>query len=144
MTLGSSSNLGLMFSETAKVRPKPKTKTPAPVLSIRITPEERINLEREAGGRSLSSYVRSRLFDDGPRRRASSSRAVVSDHKALARVLGAMGRSPAIGTLKGVLAACDEGAILLGPEAEDALRSACATIESMRLDLLKALGLKPE
>ncbi len=144
MTLGTSSNLGLMFSETTKVRPQQKTKTHAPVLSIRLTQEERAILERQAGGRSLSSYVRARLFEDGVRRRSSSTRTVVSDQKALARVLGAMGRSPAIGTLKGVLAACDEGTILLGPDAEAALRSACSQIHAMRLDLLKALGLRPE
>lgn len=144
MSAGAPSDLGLVFSRTAKIPQRKATEPRPPVLSIRLTADERAALEREAGGRSLSSYVRTRLFEDGVRRRSSSTRTVVSDHKALARVLGAMGRSPAIGILKGVLAACDEGAILLRPEAEDALRSACATIEEMRLDLLKALGLRPE
>jgi len=145
MSAGAPSDLGLVFSGSAKIPQRKATEQRPPVLSIRITPEERIRLEREAGGRSLSSFVRARLFEDGGRRRGpSSSRTVISDHKALARVLGAMGRSPAIGTLKGVLAACDEGAILLAPEAEAALRSACSHIHAMRLDLLKALGLRPE
>lgn len=144
MSAGAPSDLGLVFSGSAKIPQQKVTEPRPPVLSIRLTPNERAALEREAGGRSLSSYVRTRLFEDGTRRRASSSRTVVIDHKALVRVLGAMGRSPAIGTLKGVLAACDEGAILLRPEAEAALRSACSHIHAMRLDLLKALGLRPE
>ncbi|MEM8597599.1 MAG: hypothetical protein AAGF76_14170 [Pseudomonadota bacterium] len=91
----------------------------------------------------MSSYVRWRLFDD-PRSRTSKRAGAISDEKALGRVLSAMGRSPQTGTLKGILAACDEGTLVMGPEAEGALRVACANIAAMRADLIQALGLRPE
>ncbi|MEO0819824.1 MAG: hypothetical protein AAF074_05265 [Pseudomonadota bacterium] len=117
---------------------------PSRVLSVRVTPEERRRLEREAAGQPLSSHVRAILLGGRAASRRAGKRGIVSDHEALARVLSALGRSPQVGTLKGVLAACDEGAIILGREAEDALRVACANIVAMREDLIRALGLKPE
>ena len=142
MSVAASSSPVLVFADVA--RPAPKRRERPPVLSIRLTAEERDALEREAAGRSLSSYVRGRLFDRGNGGKRRRGRSPIDDHKALARVLGAMGRSPAIGTLQGVLRVCDEGAVLLGPEAESALLSACAAIEDMRFDLMRALGLKAE
>jgi len=132
-----------------KAQPKTASKTVGTakpsVLSIRLSNEERWQLEREAAGQTLSAYARRKLFGGGvSRRRGSGQRAPVADHKALARVMGAMGRSPAIGTLQGILRACEDEALVVGPEAEAALREACAKIEAMRLDLLEALGLRPE
>lgn len=121
--------------------PSPKKKSL--VLSLRLTQAERDRLEREAAGRTLSDYARRKLFDGAPCRQSSRKGAAIEDHRALARVLGAMGRSPAVGTLQGVLRAAEEEALALGPEAEAALRSACAAIEAMREDLLRALGLRP-
>lgn len=131
-------------SAVADARPEPRKSTETPrVLSVRLTAVERQRLEREASGRPLSSYVRWRLFDD-PRSRTSKRAGAISDEKALGRVLSAMGRSPQTGTLKGILAACDEGTLVMGPEAEGALRVACANIAAMRADLIQALGLRPE
>lgn len=121
---------------------KPASRGKPPVLSIRLNQKERDQLEREAAGETLSAYARRKLF--GRAARKGGRRAPISDDKALARVLGAMGKSPQIGTLKGVLRASEEGALVLGGEAEDALRVACAQIEEMRLDLLEALGLRPD
>lgn len=121
---------------------KPAARSKPPVLSIRLSDAERDQLEREAAGETLSAYARRKLF--GRTARKGSRRTPISDDKALARVLGAMGKSPQIGTLKGVLRASEEGALVLGGEAEDALRVACTQIEEMRLDLLEALGLRPD
>lgn len=131
-------------SATSTSRSKPSMPESTRVISFRVTPEERDKLDREAAGMALSSYVRNRLLDGRPLPRRSRHKALIKDHEALARVLAALGRSPATGTLKGILRACDDGALLMSAEAETALRSACSTISDMREDLITALGLKPE
>ena len=121
----------------------PRTRAQSSVLSIRLTAEERAQLERDAAGRTLSAYARERLGKSwgGSRRgRSGPSKA----HQALGRALGALGKSPQTGTLKGVLRACEEGAIVLNVDAEDALRRTCDRIDAMRADLIQALGLKVE
>src|SRR3546814_4492279 len=67
-------------------------KRPAP-FSLRLTFEQRAQLEQDAGGMSLAAYIQSRLFDSenpAPRRRGKRP---VKDYQALAQVLGKLGQS---------------------------------------------------
>src|SRR3546814_1287972 len=67
-------------------------KRPAP-FSLRLTFEQRAQLEQDAGGMSLAAYIQSRLFDSenpAPRRRGKRP---VQDYQALAQVLGNLGQS---------------------------------------------------
>ena len=127
---------------SAPVRSRGNEKTPSP-LSLRLTKEERAVLEREAGSKPLSTYVRSRLFGDkaAPRR---TRRQPIADHQALARVLSALGRSNLAQNFDALGWAVKDGTVRLNANGERALEQACADIAAMRRDLVSALGLKPK
>lgn len=68
-------------------------KKPLPPFSLRLTPEERAQLEQDAVGMSLGAYIRSRLFDDSVPKRRIRSKHPVKDHQELAKVLAELCRS---------------------------------------------------
>ena len=68
--------------------------------------------------------------------------APVQDHKALARVLAALGQSRLSSNLNQLARAVNTGTLPVHPEIEDELREACAEIAKMRAELVSALGLK--
>lgn len=70
--------------------PKLKKKRPAPV-SLRLNEAELAALRKAASGRSMNGYIRERLFGDGAA--ISVSQPVSEDYEALARVLGALGKT---------------------------------------------------
>ena len=124
-------------------KPTIKATRPAPV-SVRLTLEEREQLTQEAAGMSLSAFIRDRLFGDRVAPRKTRGKFPVEDHKALARALATLGRSDHAATLKRALRLAESGRASLRPETEEQLRKACADIEAMKADLVKALGLKAE
>jgi hypothetical protein len=82
-------NLHRDFQQAAQ---KAEPKYPPP-FSLRLTYDERARQEAEAGGKPLGAYIRERLLGDdaAPRKRRGNS--PIKIHEALARVLGALGRS---------------------------------------------------
>lgn len=118
-----------------------RSKRPTPV-SLRLTVEERAQLEREAGGRSLSAHIRDCLFNGRAAPRKTKSAGSVKDHAALARVLSALGQSNLAEDFDNLAWAVRDGSIVFSLESEQALQRACADIAAMRRDLLKALGLR--
>lgn len=115
----------------------PRHKRKLAPVSVRFTPEERAQIEHDAGEKSLSLHIRERLFGAKAKRR-KSLREPIKDHAALARVLSALGRSN--------LARDCEALANAAQDAENAavLRQACTDIAIMRQELMKALGLRPE
>ncbi len=113
-----------------------------PRLTLRITFEERAALERAAAGLTLSAYVRSRLFgaDVSPRR--ASGKAPIKDRKALAQLLGELGKSRLSSNLNQLAKAVNMGALPVSREVEADLRDACAAVIDMRHMLFDALGLR--
>lgn len=124
--------------QAGQPRRKPKH---APV-SIRFTLEERAQIERDAGEKSLSRYIRERLF--GAKAKGRSVRAPIKDHAALARVLSALGRSNLARECAALTKAAQDERIILDTDSAAALRQACTDIAIMRQELVKALGLRPE
>lgn len=120
---------------------QPSSRRPAP-LSLRLTPEERLRLERDAAGQSLAAYVKTRLFDGtaGPIR--TRGKFPVKDHAALSAVLGKLGQSRIANNLNGLARAAHVGALDLTPDLEAELREACAEIFAIRSLLVEALGLE--
>lgn len=114
---------------------------PAP-LSIRLSPEERARLERDARGLSLSAYVKDRIFDEASPARRTRGKAPVKDHQALAQLLALWGASGMSRHLDDLANAANAGALDMSPETEDLIVQACAEVFAMRGLLLKALGLK--
>ena len=117
-----------------------KPPRPAP-LSVRLSPENRARLERDAAGISLGSYIQWRLFDPDtppPRRRG---KAPVKDHIALSRALAALGQSRIASNLNQIARAIHTGVIVVTPEVEAELTEAIRYIGTIRKDLIEALDL---
>jgi hypothetical protein len=118
------------------------TKEPTlPPFSLRLSFEERAQLERDAAGLSLGAYVRERIFDGSkvtPRRRGKFP---VKDQKALASVLAMLGQSRLANNLNQLAHAANTGSLAMTPDTETALKGACRDIASIRHMLMVALGL---
>jgi len=128
---------------SADTKRNPK-KRPSP-LSIRLTDNERSELKRLAGGKSLAGYVRQSLFENSNVVKTPKARKpTIRDHKSLARVLRALGAADTIKTIGDLRIAYDDNMLLLSEEAEIAVLHACCDINTMRQDLISALGLKPK
>lgn len=121
-------------------RLRPKRLSP---VTLRLSVEERARLERDAGGQTLSAYVRSRLFGDHvtPRRKR---RAAVADHAALGRVLAALGQSHLASNVNQLAKAVNTGTLPLGSDTEKSIRQACSDIAAIRNDLMVAIGISAE
>ena len=110
--------------------------------SLRLTPQERQRLEDLAGGMSMASYARKRLFDDDATPNRTHSKTPVEDHKALAQLLGLLGQSGLADSLSQLARAAQSGSLPLTSETEAALRAACRAVQDMRRLLMTALGIK--
>lgn len=117
--------------------PRAKKKTTTPI-SLRLTDDERAELVAKAGTRTLSSYIRERLFDGDARGR--KVRLPAYDKQMLGRILATLGHSGAADSLRELSEAARIGALPLSPETEQSIASACAAIECMRRNLVRALG----
>jgi len=111
---------------------------PSP-FSLRLTFEERAQLEQDAAGMALGAYVRERLFGDNVAPRKTRGKFPVKDHEALGRVLAALGASRVSNNLNQLAKAVNTGSLPATPETELDLVEACAAIQDMRRDLLSAL-----
>ncbi|MFN3224720.1 MAG: hypothetical protein ACE360_00525 [Hyphomicrobiales bacterium] len=110
-------------------------KTPTTPISIRLTPQERAELVRRAGSRSVSAYVRELVFAA----RAGAQKPRRSD---LAQVLGLLGASDLSSSVGELARLAKLGALPVSEETETALQAACADIAAMKATLMRALGIK--
>lgn len=117
---------------------------PTCVVSARVSHAERALLRKQAAGLSISDYIRARLFDAAAAKLKTRGKFPVKDHKALGRVLGALGRSGLAEDFNTLQTALEDRMLLVDPDTSFAIRRACADVAAMRDDLLKALGLKAE
>lgn len=117
-----------------------RKKTPPP-LSLRLTEHERARLERDALGLSLSAYIRAHLFGDDVAKRKTRGREPVKDHEALARILGLLGKSRIANNLNQLAKDANCGALVLDDEASKQITEAYEHVQSMRAELIRALGL---
>ena len=119
---------------------QPSVRRPAP-FSLRLTPEERLRLARDAGSLSVSAYIKTRLFGDAAAPVRTRGRHPVRDHAALATALGKLGQSRVANNLNQLARAANVGALDLTPELEAELHGACAAVAEMRALLMQAVGL---
>lgn len=130
-------------SSAQEVQSEPKNKKDRPVyVSLRVSPEEKARLKRDAAGMSISAYVREQVFGNAARPRRTRGKFPVKDYAALAKVLRALGRSNLAQDFDALSWAVDSGSLHLDPESARALRQACADVSAMRRELIIALGLK--
>jgi len=108
-------------------------------LSLRVTFEEKANLEKDAAGMSLSAYMRWKLFDPTtppPHRRGGFP---VKDHRALAQLLAMLGQSRLANNVNQLAKAANSGSLPVTPDTEEALLTAVHEVAQMRALLIKAL-----
>jgi hypothetical protein len=121
----------------------PYGKREAP-FSLRLTFEERAELEAQAGGMPLAAYIKSLLFaDDAPKYR-ERRRAAAADEKLLAEVLACLGSSY-IATRLGELAkAANSGSLYCDQDTKADIKRACDDVHAMRVSLMRALGIQAD
>ncbi|MCP4934704.1 MAG: MobC family plasmid mobilization relaxosome protein [bacterium] len=110
-------------------------------ISLRLKPEERERLEKDAAGRSMSDHIRIRLFADDVTPRRTRSKFPVKDHRALSEALGKLGQMRLASNLNQIAKAANSGSLILTPEIEAVIVEACADIREIKTQILKALGL---
>lgn len=110
--------------------------------SLRLTAEERSQLERQAGAMPLGAFIRDRLLGSTAEPRRTRDRSPVKDHTALAGLVAQLGKSEIGRSLNEHVEAISTGCLLVTPETETALRRAADDIHSMKHMLMAALGVK--
>ncbi len=123
---------------------KNPTKNKTPPFSLRLTEEERAQLDIDAAGMSLGAYIRSRLFDASLQKRKTRGKFPVKDHIALAKILSELGRSNISENLNHLAKAVKTGSLPVSPETEQKISDCCRDIKHIRFILISALGLTPE
>lgn len=136
---GSPAKLGSDFKVAAK--PKPCRRKRTPPVSIRFSDEERAWLEKRAGSVPVSRYIKDAVLSGSGVKRKPKRQSPVKDHKALARVLSALGRSEIPRTLNYILALTEAGSSMRDMVIEQEMHWMRDDVAAMRADLLKALGL---
>ncbi|GJL67668.1 MAG: hypothetical protein NPIRA06_03030 [Nitrospirales bacterium] len=126
--------------EKVKDMPVPKKKQISP-FSLRLTPEERTQLDKDAAGMSLGAYIRSRLFESSIPKRRTRNKFPVKDHQELAKVLGELGKSRLANNMNQLAKSVNKGILEVTPETEQAIHAGCSDIRWMRHVLMAALGL---
>ncbi len=118
-----------------------QTTKPASPFCLRLTPEERATLEREAAGLPLGEYIRECVFDENRTKRRTRNKHPVRDHRILSQLLGALGRLRLANNLNQLARSANCGLLNLTPEVKTSLLNACADIRHIREVLMKSLGL---
>ena len=118
-----------------------------PPFSMRFTQEERKALELAAAGRPLGAYIRWLIFKEDmpemPKKRTRGETAS-RDHKQLAKLLGALGKSRIASNINQLAKAANSGSLPVSKEIVNALNESVDVIRWMRDTLIKGMGIKPQ
>ena len=118
-----------------------------PPFSMRFTKEERKSLELAAAGRPLAAYIRWLIFkEDMPEmpKKRTRGEAASQDHKQLAKLLGALGKSRIANNINQLARAANSGSLPVSKEIIKALNESVAAILWLRETLIKGMGIKPQ
>lgn len=108
--------------------------------SVRLTPEDRQRLEREAGRASLGGYIRSKLLDSAPPPERRQIKRPDVNHKALAAVLAKLAKSNIANNLNQLTKLAHSGSLVLTPEIEADIRQMKDDMAFMRELLVTGVG----
>lgn len=111
-----------------------------PPLSIRLSVEERADLEARAGDVPVSTYAKSLLFAVTAKPARLSPRNPTLDHQIIGQLLGALGRAEIAPHLRELAEAARSGSLPLDEITTAQLNEACHDVALMRSELMRALG----
>ncbi|GLQ25444.1 hypothetical protein [Sulfitobacter pacificus] len=110
--------------------------------SLRLTPEERTQLEAQAGSMPLASYIKSVVFADEAPKYRRQRKPPVAEQQLLAEVLARLGQTRQASNLNQIAKHLNQGTLIVDPDLEDDLKRAVAEVAWMRATLIQALGVK--
>lgn len=110
--------------------------------TIRLTEAERTELQRRAGHTAIGAYIKRVLFPSDNRQVYRGAWAPIKDERALARVLAGLGSSRVAEHLAALAYDARNGTLPVDKDTTARLHQACHDILTMRLLLMRALGLK--
>lgn len=116
-----------------------RRKTPPP-FSLRLTFEERAELERRAGSKPLGQFIREQCLGEAAEKRNGKRRRPKVDHALFAKALALLGGSRLASNMNQLAKSAHIGALPVTPDLTSDLDRACADIRLMRQLLLRALG----
>ena len=116
-----------------------RKKTPPP-FSLRLTTEERAELERRAGTKPLGQFIREQCLGKAAQPRSAKRRRAKVDHTLFAQALALLGGSRLASNVNQIAKAAHIGALPVTPELSADLNEACSDIQAMRRLLMQALG----
>ncbi|RFB04273.1 plasmid mobilization relaxosome protein MobC [Parvularcula marina] len=129
-------------SDTARPT-RQKTKRPAP-LSIRVSEAERVWLNEQAAGGSISAFVKQRIFRGSSIAPAARSGGTRIDDTTAAKILAALGQSRIASNLNQIAKAVNLGTLPMNEETERDIREACAAVIQVKAVLMACLRTSPE
>lgn len=122
-----------------------KLTTKTQPFSVRLTPEERSRLERQAGNQPLGEYIRTHLLEqDSGRKTSKRGQFLIKDHQALAKVLALLGKSHYGSSMAKLADAARIGSLPITEETEAQLRRACGNINAIKSLIMKALAIQED
>ncbi|MEW7009635.1 hypothetical protein [Lentilitoribacter sp. EG35] len=116
-----------------------KRNTQTKPFSMRLTFEERANLESRAGKKSLAEFVRSKLFNKDE---IENRKEKYKGRTECAKILGLLGRSEIAKNLNELSRAAKSGSLIVSPDTQVMLDQSIADIHIMRNALLNELGVQ--
>lgn len=141
------SDLSGLFNASAKPATR-KASAPTIPLSIRVTVEEKAQLQQMAGTLAISTYIRQKLFGDGaaarPARYQKKPRQPAINAQEVAKLLAMFGQSELARSMLALSLAVQQHELELSHEVEQKLALACADIHAIKLALVVALGVQPQ
>lgn len=115
---------------------------PAP-FSLRLTEEERREIEAKAGGMALGAYIKSVVLSDAGAMYRRKTKPPVAEQQLLAEVLARLGQTRTASNLNQIAKHLNQGTLVLDEELAADLHRAVAEVAWMRVTLMRALGIKP-
>lgn len=114
---------------------------PAP-FSLRLTETEREQLEAQAGGMSLASYIKSVVFAAEAPTYRKRRKPPVAEQRLLAEVLARLGQTRTSNNLNQIAKHLNQGTLVIDDELELDLKAAIVEVAWIRATIMDALGVK--
>ncbi len=119
-----------------------KGKYPAP-FSLRLSKEERKELAKLADGLPWGAYIKGVIFEQKRKLRVRGAHPI-KDHKLLAKLLGALGKSRIANNINQLAKAANSGSLPVNEDVLQGLNDAVSAIRWVRETIIIGMGLKPQ